>query len=468
MLIRIKKFKIQIIILACVIFLILGIVLFQNQIELKNDAIVYITFAINGGIWIVLLIKALLKHPFSLKIMHWFFCLFFFFFAAIIQYINDKYPWGVKFQCETIIKSNICLLLWTVAFVIGEFISRKSDGFGGRTQKTIENIRKKRIILTSISAITVVIKLVVVGFSNMLARSTIFSVKYVNDPSLNMMINGCFQATTFFALALSIIEIKKVHSVENIVYAMINSCLMLFGYFPSGLARYALAVLYLGILLTCFDFMKNKRNFILLFIFAFIIILPVMNTWRFVSFKEASVGESLKGIITNFSGVWLENDYDAFTELSMSIEHIEKYGAGGFHLLSIALFWIPRSLWSTKAFPGSHDVTLARSDVSFDNVSCSLPEEGILDGGFLGVLVFGVFIGWLVGIIDKTYYSKKLLFIGERKINYYDLIYPVTVIFFFFLIRGDMLYTFPYLVSYLLVWGWISFDLKKDLKIVKK
>ena len=459
-----KKKHLQIAAVLLTLIIITVIVFVQNHITESHEELVIITFAMNGLIWMFLLIKSLKKAPYSLEIMHWFFCLFFFFFAAITQYINGRYPWNAVLKTETFLKSNNVLLLWTCAVLIGmRFARNKKISYSSRVFKKLEDLHEKRIILTCLSCFAVATRVLMMGFGNMLSRSTVSGVRYVNDPSLNMMISGMLQASTYFAVLLSFLLWKKSKTAKNYIFLMINGMLMVVGYFPTGMARYAVAVLYLGTLLTCTDVLKRNRNFILLFIFAFIVILPVMNTWRFATFEEASVGDSVSAIFSNFSGVWLANDYDSYVELSMSIEYVDHYGTGGMHILSIILFWVPRSLWHNKAFPGSHDVTLGRNDVSFDNVSCTLPEEGILDGGVLGVFLLGLCIGYIIVLVDRLYHERKdgiFVKIKKKDICNFDLVYPAIVIFSFFLMRGDMMYTFPYLVSYLTVWFFITYCIK--------
>lgn len=59
----------------------------------RSNPVVYLTFFINGVLWTALLIKSLVRHPFSFEIIHWSFFLFFFFFAALVQYANNRFPW---------------------------------------------------------------------------------------------------------------------------------------------------------------------------------------------------------------------------------------------------------------------------------------------------------------------------------------------------------------------------------------
>ena len=452
--IEMNKQSLQICGIFCSIVIVVVSILLRNQNDISNCLLNYMLFLVNGLMWTILLIKSIKKYPFSLEIMHWFFCLFFFFFAALTQYINNDYAWGVLLDNQTILKCNICLFIYTFSVVVGAALFKNPKIFNGKSQEAVLDIRKKAGCLTFISTISVAYRIKSCGFSNMLSRSTAQTVVFVSEPSLNMMICGMLTAVTFYGVIFSYIEYRKNKCAIGAFLVVVNLLLMIFGYFPTSLARYATGVLYLGSMLICFEFMKKNRNFIVVFIFAFIIILPLLNAWRFVSFQEVSVVDSLNSILSDFTNVWLDNDYDAFTELGMSIEHVEKYGIGGWHLLSIALFWVPRRVWPNKALAGAHDVTVARNDVSFDNVSCSLPEEGILDGGIIGLVFVGFFVGVLINKIDKSYFCKTNRI---RYIRNYDLIYPVVVIFFFFMVRGDMLWTFPYLVSYLLVWGWLTY-----------
>ena len=142
-------------------------------------------------------------------------------------------------------------------------------------------------------------------------------------------------------------------------------------------------------------------------------------------------------------------------KVSISPKYIKENSMGvGKYFLSIILFFIPRSLWKTKALAGSVDIAKAEH-LSFSNISLPFPALGIMDLGIMGVVFIGVLVGYIIRIVDKKFWSGQVD-MNVSLTKSWELLYPVVVIFFFFMARGDMLYTYPYFFSYLAVWFFIS------------
>lgn len=462
MTIVLDKKKLQILEIVLLLVLIFLIMVPANMGRKVNAEIMFF-FALNGVWWFVLFLRALKRNPYSLEIMHWVFFLFFFFFAALVQYLNDSFPWGVSLEDSTILKANMLLSVWTACVLAGEKISDKMVLKKRASYKVFEGERffMPLLVMTLVNVWSVGFRIYEVGLWNVLSRGTNSGIRYVDYGSLSMLISECLQAVSYFSVVLSILSWKKNKKARYLFFIVVNAAFTVIGYFPTGMARYAVAVIYMGLLLTFSDKMKKNRSFMVLFIVAYVVILPMLNSWRTAAISEASLGAAFLKVFENFSSLWLANDYDAFTLYAMSIDHIAKYGAGGNHLLSILFFWVPRAWWPGKALSGSYEMAVSRG-LGFTNLSCPFPAEGILDGGVTGLVLFGIFIGILMRILDEGYWRNY----DENKnvIRQADLIYPVLVIFFFFMCRGDMFYTFAYLVSYIFVW-FVIINLTKKSRV---
>lgn len=465
MVIVLNKKKLQI--LGIVFLLVLTFfIMIPSHFGRKVNGEIMFFLTLNGIWWLVLLVKALKKQPYSLEIMHWTFFLFFCFFAILVQYLSDDYPWNISLGESTILQANILLTVWTACVLIGKKIAvkihfkKKSHNWGFEGDSCLGVL----FIMTAVNVWSVGNRVMKIGLLNMLARGTNLGIKYAEYKSLSMLISHSLQAVSYFSMVLSILLWKRNKKVRYFIFIILNAVCLIIGCFPLGMARYAVAVIYLGILLTSSDKLKKNRYFMILFIVAFIILLPLFNSWRTIAIFQASIGEAVSKVFMNLSNIWLAEDYDAFTLYAMSIEHITKHGIGGNHLLSILFFWVPRSLWPEKALSGSYEMAVARG-MGFTNLSCPFPAEGILDGGIMGLILFGIFIGMLIQIIDegcwRDYDNNK------NMVRPAELIYPVLVIFFFFLCRGDMFYTFAYLCCYLFVWIVIVILAKKPVSAIK-
>ena len=442
------------------ILLVTFFIMVPGRFGRKVNAEIIFFFMLNGIWWFTLLIRSLKKRAYSLEVMHWTFFLFFFFFAALVQYLNDSYPWSVSLDESTILQASRLLTVWTVCVLVGKkivdkFFLKKRLFF---KEFQCENFEGVLLILTIVNVWFVGTKISEIGLLNMLSRGTNGGIEYVGYESLSMLISNILQAASYFSVVLSILSWKKNKKVRYLFFIVLNLVFLVLGYFPMGIARYAVAVIYLGILLTSSNRLKKNRHFMILFIVAYIVILPALNSWRTIAISEMSISAAFSKVFGNFSTIWLANDYDAFTLYSMSIDHIAEYGIEGGHLLSILFFWVPRSLWPEKALSGSYEMAVARG-LGHTNLSCPFPAEGILDGGVMGLILFGIFIGMLMRFIDERYWRNED---GDKNIiKPMNLLYPVLIVFFFFLCRGDMFYTFAYLASYIFVWGMVVVISKK-------
>ncbi len=467
-----KKVRLQLFLLIMAFCSMVSFMYIGNRNVTITSEVIIAAFLLNGCIWGILLFQSVKKYPFSLETMFWAFSFFFFFLAGMVQYQNKWYAWTVKLEERSILEANICLFFWTVSVCLGKAAARqlKISKIKIRCKTMIHsNMNKKERyelflpLFTAVNAADAVIKLHYVGFFNLMSRGTNASLRFSDAGTMRMMFMAVVTAVCYYAAAVSIFVYKKHKSPKGIFYMAVNVLFLVIGYFPTGIPRYLTAVLYLGLILVYFDRMHYDRSFLVLFLFSFMILLPLLNSFRYVSFTETSVVSQVLSLLKNFSISLRDHDYDAYTLFVMSLDYIHKMGPGANHLLSIAFFWIPRSIWQTKALPGASVLTIDRGLGSL-NVSCPFPAEGILDGGYLGMFLFGLFLGVLVYVTDAAYWNA----FAKRRDRYNAdvLLYPVLVIFFFFMYRGDMQWTFPYLFGFLFVW-FVFFRLIPGIKVVR-
>ncbi len=426
--------------------------------EVKSACV--ITFFLNGMIWSYNLLLSLRKHPFSIETMLWYFMFFFMFIVGITQYFRNLYPWDSVLNDKIILETNAVLLLFTASVLLGKYFCRS---FKSKIVRTVSDTRISQLykilpILTVINFISVILLVYINGnFTNLMSRETRKVAAYSSIGTVSMIIENMLQAVSYFAVSISIIKWKNGKAKTDLIILALNALFVLVGYFPIGLPRYATAVIYLGLMLTFSDILKRKnaRYFMLLFVISFCFIFQILGQWRHTNFSSLSIYEALKSIADEFSNMWLQGDYDAYAMVGNSLKYIKENSMGvGKYFLSIILFFIPRSLWKTKALAGSVDIAKAEH-LSFSNISLPFPALGIMDLGIMGVVFIGVLVGYIIRIVDKKFWSGQVD-MNVSLTKSWELLYPVVVIFFFFMARGDMLYTYPYFFSYLAVWFFIS------------
>lgn len=412
------------------------------------DVLVVITFAVNGLLWSWLLVRELKKYPYSLGGMHWMFCLLFFGLAGFIQYTQGIFPWSITADSELVAWGNVLLTAWSLSVIAGQKLIRERIKLSG-TAGILRNPEKLMMIATVASSAHVVFRISQIGLGNMFSRYTAAGeLGYTGYESLDMMINRSMMALAYLSAALSFLMWKRRHSGVSFVCLAVSFIALLLGYFPTALARYAAAAIWLGLMMTCWGSMQRYRNFILMFIAAFMLVFPLMNIFRTTLLQNFSLLNAIGRSFDDMTRLWLHGDYDSYGLYLLSIKDIAEYGIDTGHILSIILFFVPRSVWPSKTLSASYEISY-RWNLGWHNISCPMPMEGIVDGGALGVILFGLAIGMIIEAVDGSYWRSSCEGSGIRAS---DLIYPVTVLYFFFFVRGDMFYTIGYYVSFLLVW----------------
>lgn len=419
----------------------------------RTNILVYFLLIINGCSWIILFANSLKRHQYSFESMMWLFFIVFFFFAVISQYSNDYFPWiawSGEQKDEYIIYAEIVLLLWTIFYVIGglfttKILERKERHYKNR--HIIKTYCLVSCILTSISVINSLYCLLKNGFLAMLSRNT-SSVVYSSNSTIDNLMYQVIAAISYFSLVYALLLFKN--NRKSCLFLIINSLSFLIAYFPAAVPRYFAAATYGSLLLIAFGIMRRKRVFMTLFLAGLVIVFPIMSTFRYYSISKIFSLQAMNSAKDNLTNSFLTGNYDAFTMLTIAIEYVEKNGANPFQLLSSLLFFIPRSIWTSKAV-GSGTM-LAASGLHWwkptaYNVSCPLVAEFYLSFGILGIIIFGFVFGFIFRYLDDRYWtdSQEIGSLYEWK----DIAYPVFLMILFLVLRGDLMSSIAVVSSFL-------------------
>lgn len=433
---KIKKGQLlncSVILTVVIVFL---LTLIGNDNIKRNDMFVLATFALNGFLWTILVVKEICKRAFSFTFMHWFFFLMFFFFVPLVQYINNSFPW-ISYRSDSIlIIANLLLTIWSIFVILGgQFRLNVSH------RLCVVNEMNNRNVILYIFCLIIVLAVAIwriysIGFTNMLSRSTSELIVSTHS-SVNLIILHSIEAIAYYAVIIGSFFIKNKRT-----YTLVLFLAMLVAYPPTGLSRYEAAAIYLGLMLSVSNFLRKDRRFVILFLLGFLIVLPFLNIFRNLSFENVDFVDTMFAVVSNLSTLWLAGDYDAYTMVTLTLDYIDKYGmAWGYQLLGVLLFWIPRFIWNDKPV-GSGSEVAESFGWNFTNISCPLPAEALINFNYIGVCVFALIIGILIKAIDDTFWIAPF---SHRML---DLLYPVSMVFFFFMCRGDLMSSFAYLSAF--------------------
>jgi len=179
-----------------------------------------------------------------------------------------------------------------------------------------------------------------------------------------------------------------------------------------------------------------------------------------ILFEETNKGG---GIVTAFNTL----NYDAFANILATIEYVGEYGfAMGGQLLSAFLFFVPRSVWSSKPVSTGElvgDHLIDRYDFTYSNLSNPMVSEGYINYGILGVILGAIFLAFVTVKFMSWLRSNDDL---KRILAYY------LAIHFIFLLRGDFTNGYSYfigtVIGVLLIPKSIEFLIKHILRYQKR
>ena len=436
-----KKIYFSKIILAIIVLLVLLNII---EIEIKNnsiDILVLITFALIGIYSIFQIYKD--KIPFTLNKTFWYFNLIFFCIAPLIQYLSDYEEWGFQISNNDYFKSNLFIL---VSMLIFNIVYK-----GRKKIKSVENFKIKEInlknihimLLYMISFVCFVLMILNVGFSNLLSRET--NTATLSDNNMfNTIYVHVMKCIPVFAFTLIYYNKKKIDLGQIILLLMI-----LLLNFPTSTTRFWMGAIFIGIFLILFC-QKNMKNrlYDMLIIIIFVIAFPILYEFKFHDINYfIENGIEVTSIAESYNSV----DYDAYSIIPRIFDYVKDNDiVYGQQVIGTILFMVPRGIWAAKPYP-TGIVLATEQGQTYTNISCPYISEGYINFGFLGMLIFQVFLAYLCKKMDYLYWSTN-----DRN-KYVQVIYPYLMGFLIFLLRGSLhpvvVYFFCFCIPIIFVFG---------------
>ena len=130
----------------------------------------------------------------------------------------------------------------------------------------------------------------------------------------------------------------------------------------------------------------------LLSIIGLFFIYPLLNFFRSGQYSAEASGFRLAS-----------GDFDGFQQAVNTMYYVDANGFSyGWHIISAVFFFVPRSLWESKANPASFEIAAFRGYIH-QNLSLPTPSELFMDFGWLGASVLFVSAGYLWRRLDDNW-----------------------------------------------------------------
>lgn len=388
------------------------------------------------------------NRPYSLyKVFHIFY-LFFFCLAPILQYKSNVKMLGTYFSEQNyILTSTYCLiilLVFNVVYICSTyFVSNKlvlESRYLQRPGKC-ELSKSKTIFMMIVS---IGISVYFLWFNNFnLVSLFVRGGELVNRQEIG---SSAQLIISFFLRPMPMIfflgaTIMKVRS--NFILVVLFLSVIITAP-PTGMARLAVAAMYIPIVLWLVPALRKKNVFAFVMVFGLLVIFPLLSGFRYYN------GDSKLAVSLNFDQ-FLDMNFDAYSMFMRVL--VNDIVTNGHQLLGVLLFWVPRSIWLDKPV-GSGFYVAETTGLSFNNISMPYFGEGYINFGMIGVLIFTFLIAWFLAKTDFIYWHR----ISREDKSLENIRYFMLLGLLMFVLRGDLLsgcaYTCGFLASFYVV-RWI-------------
>lgn len=169
-------------------------------------------------------------------------------------------------------------------------------------------------------------------------------------------------------------------------------------HWPPALPRSQLFgdILLFSVLLFDFSSTRSRAILSLLFLAGATVAMPLADhfTRKGGTLADLKLSETL-------SVYFASGDFDGLQSTNNAILFVDRHGPQmGDQLKSVALFFVPRSVWPDKAQP-TGSLTAETAGYTFFNISQPLPSEFFVDFSWAGAILGGLLVGWILARIDR-------------------------------------------------------------------
>lgn len=381
------------------------------------------TFLINS-IFSFLVLIFLMKKKISVMAFVFIFNLLFLSLVPWLQYKNSVYIWSREaFYFDDYLWTNLVIFISFLCMIFGRFIISNKITMDFNTY----NISKVNLYGVIFVFLLCILSFLIVFYSrgnSLLALFFRSGVLY--DIENNFSLNIISTIVRFIPLFL----LLSFSSNNNKLIVVILFIFVLLCAFPTGIPRYYVSYIYMPILFVYIKWIRKNIIVIPMVLLSVFFVFPFLNQFRYYS-QDLSIS-----IFSGFEFIY-SGHFDAYQNLMSVIKF--SYVTYGYQLLGVLLFFVPRSLWDNKPF-GSGYTIAEEYNFIFNNISMPYIGEGYINFGFLGVIIFSIFLGMIMKKID--YY---LIHSEKNNLQYGYGVFLCAAIFF--VQRGDLLSSFSVIIA---------------------
>lgn len=386
----------------------------------------------------------------------------FFFLAPVFQIsamndLNFRFPNDFAFNTSSVVFANLLILIFNIVFIFS-YLYFKDKKLGKNKEQATEVNFKYNTPLAILVLLAVCVAIAVFNYDYLL-KDISESVYIIKDESTSLLLlkKKFLFFTPLGGIVLTLKHLQMTNKINSntffVVLSLVIFIVLLF-FFKNIFTekRNTLGPIYIALIYLFFPKLLNSNAKFFLFMFlSMVIIFPLSSTLTHIdaSLEQIFVKPSL--IYESFlrfgtiSGAFESLHYDAFSNIMATAEYVKLYGLSwGYQLLGVCLFFVPRSLWTTKPLStgeliGNH--LFDTTPRNFTNLSNSVVSEGFINFGFIGIVVLAIVLAYFIVKFIIWHRSEDCL---KQFIAFYFAVHLM------FLLRGDLTNGFSYFIGPLL------------------
>jgi len=386
----------------------------------------------------------------------------FFFLAPVFQIsamndLNFRFPNDFAFNTSSVVFANLLILIFNIVFIFS-YLYFKDKKLGKSKEQATEVNFKYNTPLAILVLLAVCVAIAVFNYDYLL-KDISESVYIIKDESTSLLLlkKKFLFFTPLGGIVLTLKHLQMTGKINSntffVVLSLVIFIVLLF-FFKNIFTekRNTLGPIYIALIYLFFPKLLNSNAKFFLFMFlSMVIIFPLSSTFTHIdaSLEQIFVKPSL--IYESFlrfgtiSGAFESLHYDAFSNIMATVEYVKLYGLSwGYQLLGVCLFFVPRSLWTTKPLStgeliGNH--LFDTTPRNFTNLSNSVVSEGFINFGFIGIVVLAIVLAYFIVKFIIWHRSEDCL---KQFIAFYFAVHLM------FLLRGDLTNGFSYFIGPLL------------------
>ena len=386
----------------------------------------------------------------------------FFFLAPVFQIsamndLNFRFPNDFAFNTSSVVFANLLILIFNIVFIFS-YLYFKDKKLGKNKEQAKEVNFKYNTPLAILVLLAVCVAIAVFNYDYLL-KDISESVYIIKDESTSLLLlkKKFLFFTPLGGIVLTLKHLQMTNKINSntffVVLSLVIFIVLLF-FFKNIFTekRNTLGPIYIALIYLFFPKLLNSNAKFFLFMFlSMVIIFPLSSTLTHIdaSLEQIFVKPSL--IYESFlrfgtiSGAFESLHYDAFSNIMATAEYVKLYGLSwGYQLLGVCLFFVPRSLWTTKPLStgeliGNH--LFDTTPRNFTNLSNSVVSEGFINFGFIGIVVLAIVLAYFIVKFIIWHRSEDCL---KQFIAFYFAVHLM------FLLRGDLTNGFSYFIGPLL------------------